>query len=58
MAEYSMLPGDVDPPPLLLDMVADVSATDSTVLALRLLLCEAAAGYACYPAACPVRYAC
>jgi hypothetical protein len=42
-------------PQLLLDMVADVRASQSTSRALRLLLCDAHAHYTCFPALCPVR---
>jgi hypothetical protein len=36
-------------------MIADVRATPSSALALRLLLCDAQADYTCFPALCPVR---
>jgi hypothetical protein len=55
MPRFSAREGQRDVPQLLLDMVADVLATESSALALRLLLCDAQADYTCYPALCPVR---
>jgi hypothetical protein len=55
LRRYSASEGIGDVPQLLLDMVADVLGTESTVQALQSLLCDAAVTYTCYAAFCPVR---